>query len=119
MPKLVFLATDLALYLQLVVLALYVWHSLRSPTLRQTWRHVLHDAAAMSAGVVLLLFLLIAVLDSVHFRALLPAAPGTAAAAGPAYSPRTLSVLDVLLAGPREAREKTYSAPLATHQYSK
>ena len=119
MPKLVFLATDLALYGQLVVIALYIWHTLRSPTLRQTWRHVLHDAAAMSAGVVLLLFLLIAVLDSVHFRSLLPPAAGTAASAGPAYSTRTLSVLDVLLAGPREAREKTYSAPLETIQFSK
>lgn len=119
MPKLVFLATDLALYLQLVVIALYVWHALRTPTLRQTWRHVLHDAAAMSAGVVLLLFLVIAVLDSVHFRPLLPPAAGVAANAGPAYSTRTLSLLDMVLAGPREAREKTYSAPLDTHQFSK
>jgi peptide/nickel transport system permease protein len=28
-------------------------------------------------------------------------------------------VLDALLAGPRESREKTYSVPLGTHQYSK
>ena len=119
MPKFVFLATDLALYVQLLVIALYVWHCLRTPTLRQTWRHVLHDASAMSAGVVLSLFLLIAVLDSVHFRPLLPPAPGAAANAGPAYSTRTLSLLDVALAGPREAREKTYSAPLETHQFSK
>ncbi|PJC20807.1 MAG: peptide ABC transporter permease [Comamonadaceae bacterium CG_4_9_14_0_8_um_filter_57_21] len=119
MPKLVFLATDLALYLQLAVIAFYIWHASRTPTLRQTWQHVLHDAAAMSAGVVLLLFVLIAVLDSVHFRPLLPPVPGAAADAGSAYSTRTLSVLDVLLAGPREAREKTYSVPLGTHQFSK
>ena len=119
MPKLVFLATDLALFAQLAVIAFYIWHALRSPTLRQTWRHVLHDAAAMSAGVVLLLFLLIAVLDSVHFRPLLPPASGATANAAAAYSTRTLSLLDVLLAGPREAREKTYSIPLGTHQFSK
>ena len=119
MPKPVFLATDLALFAQLAVIAFYIWHALRSPTLRQTWRHVLHDAAAMSAGVVLLLFLLIAVLDSVHFRPLLPPASGATANAAAAYSTRTLSLLDVLLAGPREAREKTYSIPLGTHQFSK
>lgn len=119
MPKLVFLATDLALFAQLAVIAFYIWHALRSPTLRQTWRHVLHDAAAMSAGVVLLLFLLIAVLDSVHFRPLLPPASGATANAAAAYSTRTLSLLDVLLTGPREAREKTYSIPLGTHQFSK
>lgn len=119
MPKLVFLATDVALFAQLAIIALYIWHSLHSPTLRQTWRHVLHDAAAMSAGVVLVVFLLIAVLDSFHFRQLLPPAAGAGAGAESAYSPRTLSLLDVLLAGPREAREKTYSEPLGTHQYSK
>ena len=101
------------------MIAFYVWHALRTPTLRQTWRSVLHDAAAMSAGVVLSVFIVIAMLDSFHFRPLLPAAPGAAADAAPAYSTRTLSVLDALLAGPRESREKTYSVPLGTHQYSK
>lgn len=119
MPKLVFLATDIALFAQLAVVAFYVWHSLRTPTLRQTWRHVLRDPAAMSAGVVLSLFLLIAVLDSFHFRSQLAPSPGVAANAEVAYSTRTLSVLDLLLSGPREAREKTYSVPLGTHQFSK
>jgi len=119
MPKLVFLATDLALYGLLVAIAFYLRHALRTPTLRQTWRGVLHDPVAMAAAVVLLLFLLLAALDSVHFRPLLPPAPGAAADAAPAYSTRTLSLLDALLTGPREAREKTYSIPLGTHQFSK
>ena len=119
MPKLVFLATDIVLYLLLAATALYAWHALRTPTLRQAWQVVARDPAAMSAAVVLGAFLLIAVLDSFHFRALLPAAPGAAANAAPAYSTQTLSLLDALLAGPREAREKTYSIPLGTHQYSK
>jgi peptide/nickel transport system permease protein len=119
MPKPVLLATDVVLYLLLLAVAFYVWHVLRTPTLRQTWRVVARDAAAMAAAVVLLAFLLVALLDSIHFRTLLPPAPGATADAAAAYSPRTLSVLDVLLAGPREAREKTYSIPLGTHQYSK
>ncbi len=134
MPKFVFLPTDLALYAQLLVLALYVRHAWRTPLLRQTWRYVSRDAAAMCAGLVLVLFLLVALLDSVHFRPLLPQAPvasgglaapaAGASAAAPAvqaqaYSTRTLSLLDVVLEGPREAREKTYSVPLATHQFSK
>ena len=119
MPKFVFLATDIALYALLVAIAFYVWHAVRTPTLRQTWRSVLHDRAAMSAGVVLGLFLVLAALDSVHYRPLLPPAADAAKGAGPAYSTRTLSLLDALLAGPREAREKTYSMPLGTHQYSK
>lgn len=137
MPKFVFLPTDLALYVQLVVLALYVRHAWRTPLLRQTWRYVAKDAAAMCAGLVLILFLLVALVDSVHFRPLLPPAPVAAGASvaplvgasattpassatpAPAYSTRTLSLLDLVLEGPRESREKTYSVPLGTHQFSK
>ena len=119
MPKIVFLATDVALYGLLIAIVFYVWHALRTPTLRQTWRTVLHDPVAMSAAVVLIVFLGVALLDSLHFRSLLPPAPGAAADAPPAYSTRTLSVLDWLLEGPREAREKSYSVPLGTHGFSK
>jgi len=119
MPKFVFLMTDLALFGLLLGIGLYVRHALRTPTLRRTWAHVLHDPAAMAAGVVLMLFLALAVVDSVHFRPLLPPAAGTAANAAPAYSTRTLSLLDAWLSGPREAVEKTYSVPLGTHQFSK
>jgi peptide/nickel transport system permease protein len=96
-----------------------VWHARRTPNLRKTWRIVLHDTSAMSASVSLGVFLLIAVLDSLHFRPQLAPAPGAAPDAAPAYSTRTLSVLDQLLIGRLEAREKTYSSPLATHQFSK
>ena len=119
MPKIVFLATDVVLYALLVAVAIYVRHALRSPTLRQAWRVVAGDAAAMSAAVVLGVFLLVAVLDSFHYRPRLQSAPGAAADAPAAYSTQTLSVLDALLTVPREAREKTYSVPLGTHQYSK
>jgi peptide/nickel transport system permease protein len=119
MPKLVFLVTDIALLLLLLALAAYVWHARRSPDLRATWRPVFRDAAAMSALVVLSLFLLIAVLDSIHFRPLLPPAEGAAADAPAAYSTRTYSVLDQLLRRPMEGTERTYSAPLSYQSYSK
>ena len=119
MPKIVFLATDIVLYTLLCAVALYVWHARRTPNLRQTWRSVLHDAAAMSASVILGVFLLISVLDSLHFRALLPPAPDAPANATPAYSTRTLSLLDQLLSARRESVEKTYSIPLGTHQFTK
>src|SRR5260370_17188003 len=103
MTKLVFLATDIALYWLLVTIAFYVWHALRTPTLRQTWRSVLHDPAAMSAGVVLSIFLVIAMLDSFHFPPLLAAAPGAAADAAPASSTPTLSPLHPPLAPPPQS----------------
>jgi peptide/nickel transport system permease protein len=119
MPKLVFLVTDIALALLLAGLALYIRHARRSPDLRATWAPVFRDAAAMSALVLLLLFLAVAVLDSIHFRPLLPPAEGAAADAPPAYSTRTYSVLDRLLRRPMEGTERTYSAPLSYQSYSK
>jgi len=119
MPKLVFLATDVVLYLLLIAMAFYVWHARRTPTLRQTWRTVACNPVAMSAAVVLGVFLAFSILDSVHFRPLLAPAPGAQANAAPAYSTRTLSLLDALLEPRREGRERTYSVPLGTHQFSK
>ncbi len=119
MPKPVFLPTDVVLYLLLAAIALYTWHARRTPTLRRTWRTVVRDPAAMSAAVVLGLFVSISVLDSIHFRPLLPPVPDAAPDAPRAYAPRTYSLIDVLLAGRRESVEKTYSVPLGTHQYSK
>jgi peptide/nickel transport system permease protein len=119
MPKFVFLLTDLALLLMLLGIAFYIRHAIKSPTLRRTWAYVLRDSSAMAAGVVLLLFFCVAIVDSVHFRPVLPPAIGAAPDAPPAYSTRTLSLLDAWLAGPRESVEKTYSVPLGTHQFSK
>jgi peptide/nickel transport system permease protein len=107
--KFVFLWTDVALYALALALAAYVWHVRRQPTLQANWKKVMHDPAALSAGVLLLLFALVAALDSVHFRrALAPAAPGGQVF----YDTRTTSLLDLVLARQIEMREVTYSAPL-------
>ncbi len=113
MPKVVFLWTDLVLWLLVAAVALYVVHVRRNANLRSTWRHVMRDAPAMSAAVVLIVFSTIALLDSIHFRPRLDAAAGSAADVQAAYGTRTLSLLDVMLRHATEAREKTYSVPLA------
>ena len=119
MPKIVFLATDIALYVLLCAIVVYVMHARRTPNLRQTWRSVLRDTSAMSAAVVLGAFLLLALMDSVHFRLQLPAAADAPANTAAVYSTTTLSLLDQLFSARRESREKTYSLPLGTHQFSK
>ena len=53
-----------------------------------------------------------ALLDSVHFRRALPPAASGKPTARAFYDPRTVSLLDVLLAEPLSMRETTYSAPL-------
>ena len=120
MPMIVFLWTDVALYLLLVGVLLYVWRVRRSPTLRATWGRVARDTPAMCSAVVLLAFVLVGLLDSLHYRPRLPAAPDAPAGAAVAYAPAVKSVLDGMLDGTVLSRpEKTYSSPLASHQFTK
>ena len=91
--------------------------------LRKSPHGQLHEASlrlrqmpvAMSTGLVLLVFIVIALLDSLHYRVVLPAHPG----AGRQYSVDVTSVLDRILQPLLAHKEKTYSAPLATHLYVK
>jgi len=120
MPKFVFLWTDIALWLMVAGALAYVWHVRRSPNLRATWARVARDTPAMCSAVILVAFSVVGLLDSVHYRPLLPPAPGAAADAPPVYAPAVRSALDGLLAGTVLTRpEKTYSEPLAAHQFTK
>jgi len=116
MPKLVILWTDAALWLIVAGVWLLAWRVRRAPRARASWAQVGSSKPAMCAAVVLAAFVLVALLDSLHYRPLLAPAPG----APPAYAPAVKSVLDALLADSTLTQaEKTYSAPLATRQFTK
>lgn len=118
MPQFVFLWTDVALFAMLLVVAIYAVHVWRTPTLRSTWRRVAQDAPAMCSAVVLSAFMLIGVLDSIHYRPQLPTQAGDT---GPVrYSPIVRSALDSLLANTTLTQpESRFSEPLATRQFDK
>lgn len=113
--KIVVLWTDAALWAMFAALVLYGVRLVRRPHLRANWQRVLRNPAALSAGVVLLLFLLVTALDSLHFRRALQTAPGEQQF----YETRTESVLDLLLARQIGMRETSYSAPLAYRGFNK
>ncbi len=113
--KIVVLWTDVALWLLLAALLGYVLRLVRRPHLRTNWQRVLRDPVALSAGVVLLLFITITALDSVHFRRALPDSPS----GEQFYETRTRSLLDVMLARQLDMREISYSAPLAYEGFNK
>ena len=102
----------------MAVVLLGVWARRQAP-LRQSWARVARDKVAMVSATILAAFLLVGVLDSLHYRAQLEAAPGQAEAHKINYAVEVNSLLDVLLAPLRQHPEKTYSAPLATHLFSK
>lgn len=117
--KFVLLWTDVALYALVAALLFYVWRIRHQPNARANWLKVLRDPAALCAAAVLMLFVGVAMLDSVHFRRALPPAPGVAAAAPVFYDARTESLLDAVMKRQIQMREVSWSAPLATHGFAK
>jgi peptide/nickel transport system permease protein len=119
----VILWTDALVYLLLAAVGGFAWYVRRNEHLRAPWWRVAQTPAAMSALVVLTLFMLIGLLDSLHFRPALPAAPGAqpdrTASRNVAYAVEVKSALDLLLSSIASRPERTYSAPLATHAYAK
>lgn len=114
--KPVLLWSDILLAGLLATLLLLGGLSVRQDYLRKAWHKVGESSVAMSALTVLLVFVAVGLLDSLHYQARLPAHAGDAR---PQYAPEVLSALDALLVGLREQREKTYSAPLATQAFAK
>src|SRR5690625_3932830 len=117
MPKFVLLWTDAALYVLFLAVLLYGWRVRRSETARATWRRVLMQAPAMCSAVVLSFFVVVGLMDSVHFQ---PRLPGQTQTDAVVYSPEVVSLLDHVLSDTALLhKEKTYSAPLSWLQFTK
>ncbi|MEO8925215.1 MAG: ABC transporter permease subunit, partial [Caldimonas sp.] len=119
MPKIVFLGTDLVLYVIALLLLAYVWRVASNANLRATWEKVARDPVALSAAIVLMVFALVTMVDSFHFRRALPTAAGAAADAPSSYAPKTESLLDLVLSRQISTREVGYSQPLAYRAFNK
>lgn len=114
----VLLWTDLLLFVLVACALLMVLHVRRHEPLRAAWRKVGQRPVGMAAATVLLAFVVVGVLDSVHYRPLLPAVEGRVDDA-PVYSSEVLSALDAVLAPLRLRTEKTYSAPFGRTLYQR
>lgn len=112
----IILWTDALIYLFVAIVFFIVWYVRRHEHLLAQWKRVGHSASGMSALTVLIFFLVIGLLDTVHFR---PALDHKNNQGETIYSVEVLSLLDLLVTPLRTQVEKTYSAPLAAHLYAK
>jgi len=106
--------SDVLVWLLVAGVVWLVLHTRRRPHLSAPWVKVGRSASGMAAATVLAAFVLIGLLDSVHYRTALPPQDGR-----PAWSTELRSLLDRVLEPLRASREKTYSAPFATHLFAK
>ena len=112
--------SDALLFGMVLVCLAYARYASRRPHLAAPWGKVKRNPAGMAAATVLLPFVLVGLLDSIHFRPQLEAKAGTARAT---FSVEVKSLFDVLagaVLGKMVGKsERTYSAPLATHGFSR
>ena len=111
----VFLWSDVLIWLLVLAGVVLGVLSRRNPPLRAAWQRVGRSRPGMAAATVLSVFVLVGLLDSLHYRPALASDDP----AQPVYAIEVLSLLDTLAAPLRTRNEKTYSAPLATHAYAK
>jgi peptide/nickel transport system permease protein len=114
----VILATDLIVFFLAGMAAYLAARARRGGSAGEAWRRLKASRLAMLSLAFLVLFGLIALLDSIRWRDGVEAkegAEGTAAV----YSPEPLSLLDRAFSGLRTNTEKTFSAPFATRQFTK
>ncbi|MHB1144823.1 MAG: ABC transporter permease [Thiobacillus sp.] len=111
----VILWTDALIFALLAAVLALMWAIRRQEHLLEPWRKVAQRPMAMGAALVLGVFVVIGLLDSLHYREQLPDSPADT----PQYSVEVLSVFDALVSELRTRQEKTYSAPLAMQLYAK
>ena len=111
----VILWTDALIFLLLAGVLLLVAMIRRQEHLLAPWRSVAQRPMAMGAAMVLSVFIVIGLLDSLHYRPKLEDSPTDK----PQYAVEVLSVFDALVEPLRSRSEKTYSAPLAIRLYAK
>ena len=111
----VFLLTDIFVYAILLFVLWYIWHVRSDRNLRANWRLAMKRPVAMVSSMVLGFFMLVAFTDSIHYRKVLPSAPGQAVQ----YSSEANSVLDEILQPLATARERSYSEPLSAVAFRK
>jgi len=112
----VLLWTDLLIYLLITVVIISVFTIRKQPHLLVPWKLVVQRKRGVISIIILLCYVLVGLLDSVHFRQALPT---SSANETQHYSTEVITLLDLALTPLRQYVEKTYSAPFATHLFTR
>jgi len=100
-----FLWTDIMVYLLVTVIVVSVVYIASREHLLAPWRSVFKRRLGMAAFMVLLVYVCIGLLDSIHYTR--------------GDNPEIISLFDDIVVDLRTQEEKSYSAPFATHLFAK
>lgn len=114
--RLHFLWSDILIFLLAASLIGFVISLYRNPLARARWAQVFESKIGVAAFMVILFYVVVALVDSVHFQLELESSTESSEVH---YAPEAKSLLDVVLAPMQGKDEKTYSAPFAIHSFAK
>ena len=109
------LYTDILLWFLVVVIIVIVYFSRKQPQFIAVFQVIKTRKMGISTLVILLFYMGIGLLDSIHYRSVLYVADNGASV----YGSEVRSVLDDVLAPRGQQSEKTYSAPFAQKLFNK
>ena len=110
--------SDALIYLLVVALCIFFYRLRKDPQTRERWGQVFGSRLGMVTFTVIMTYVGIALLDSLHFRRALDAAEGVTNGEV-YYDNKVTSLLDVMLGGMGDRYERTYSAPFALKSFEK
>lgn len=116
--KPVLLWSDALIFLLVISLILFFWRLRGDPQTRERWAEVFSSRLGMVAFTVIAAYIMVALLDSMHFRRALQN-PDSLATEEVFYDNKVSSALDVLTGGMGDRFERTYSAPFALLSFEK
>ncbi|MFU8764411.1 MAG: ABC transporter permease [Haliea sp.] len=116
--KPVILWSDALIYLLVISLAFFFYRLREDPQTRERWAEVFRSRLGMVTFTVIAAYIMVALLDSLHFRRALENPEGLAVDEV-FYDNKVTSVFDLLTGGMGDRFERTYSAPFALISFEK
>lgn len=116
--KPVLLWSDALVFMLVIVLTTFFYRLRNDPQTRERWSQVFSSRLGMVTCTMIMVYVGIALLDSMHFRQGLAPHEGVDTTEV-FYDNKVTSVLDVLLDGMGDRFERTYSAPFALVSFEK
>jgi len=116
--KPVLLWSDALIFMLVIALTLFFYRLRRDPQTRERWSEVFSSRLGMITFTLIITYVGVALLDSLHFRRALDNPEGLATEEV-FYDNKVTSVFDTMLGGMDERFERTYSAPFALKSFEK
>lgn len=115
----VILWSDVLIFLLIASVTLFLIQMRKNEQARKRWASVFESKVGMASFIIILFYIVVSLLDSLHYRESLPLIDNGNSEQTIAYSSDVKSVLDIALTSLRSSNEETYSAPFALYSFNK